>query len=188
MSLRPLVWPIYLPSLINQLSEQLTATSVALFALEISGSRALAGVAVGATGMGVTVANVPASLIYRLLGAQRTLATGQGISGLASLIVALGCRARSMVLFVAGLALIGVSTNGRPSTSQCHLHPVHSQPRCILLLLSLSSRPAPVLAALLPQPPCRLRCCAACLTVETRCCARLVTRRSSSPAHHECGR
>ena len=114
MSLRPLVWPIYLPSLINQLSEQLTATSVALFALEISGSRALAGVAVGATGMGVTVANVPASLIYRLLGAQRTLATGQGISGLASLIVALGCRARSMVLFVAGLALIGVSTNGRP--------------------------------------------------------------------------
>ena len=65
MSLRPLVWPIYLPSLINQLSAELTATSVALFALEISGSTALAGAAVGATGLGVVVSNVPASLLYR---------------------------------------------------------------------------------------------------------------------------
>ena len=121
MSLRPLVWPIYLPSLINQLSAELTATSVALFALEISGSTALAGAAVGATGLGVVVSNVPASLLYRCerlalppnplissytterslsrraLGARRTLATGQAISGLASLVAALGCRARSMV-------------------------------------------------------------------------------------------
>eukprot|EP01043_Picozoa_sp_COSAG02_P010173 COSAG02_NODE_353_length_24023_cov_77.872304_11_plen_433_part_00 len=106
--LRALIWPIYLPSLINQLCEQLTATSVALFALQISGSTALAGAAVGATGLGVVVSNVPASLLYRVLGAQRTLATGQAISGLASVIVAQGCRVRSMALFVAGLALIGV--------------------------------------------------------------------------------
>ena len=43
MSLRPLVGPIYVPTLVSQLSEQLTATSVAVFALEISGGPPLPG-------------------------------------------------------------------------------------------------------------------------------------------------
>ena len=108
MSLAPLVKPIYVPTLINQVSEQLTATSIALFALEITGSRAFAGIAVGAAGIGETVANVPASLVYRALGAQHTLAAGQLLSGVASLLVALACRARARGLFTAALALIGV--------------------------------------------------------------------------------
>ena len=118
-SLRPLVIPIYTPALLAQLSDTLTSASIALFALEVSGSRAVAGLAVGAAGIGQTMANLPASLIYNRLGARLTLATGQLLNGAASLLAALACRTRSLRLFTAALTLIGVGeaifTIGRSS-------------------------------------------------------------------------
>ena len=118
-SLRPLVIPIYTPALLAQLSDTLTSASIALFALDVSGSRAVAGLAVGAAGIGQTVANLPASLIYNRLGARLTLATGQLLNGAASLLAALACRTRSLRLFTAALTLIGVGeaifTIGRSS-------------------------------------------------------------------------
>ena len=118
-SLRPLVIPIYTPALLAQLSDTLTSASIALFALEVSGSRAVAGLAVGAAGIGQTMANLPASLIYNRLGARLTLATGQVLNGAASLLAALACRTRSLRLFTAALTLIGVGeaifTIGRSS-------------------------------------------------------------------------
>ncbi|MCL4543535.1 MAG: MFS transporter [Chloroflexi bacterium] len=85
----PMLLPVYIPTLLLSFAQGLTIYTLPLYAKELGGNLAIAGIAVAASGIGTTLTDLPAGLVLARFGQRRLMLVGAGATGLVALLIAL---------------------------------------------------------------------------------------------------